>query len=322
LLTAYRKTTADLTGIGGRSDNAILSGVVQEIDIATGKLLFSWDSLDHVDPSESYLDPTTNADDVLDYFHINSIDRTSENELLISARNTCTIYSVDKTTGKINWRLGGTASDFTHGAGTRFYFQHCATWRDTSHLMVFDNGSSPAKEEQSRGLILQLEIKARKVTLTRAFTHPAKLLADSQGSIQRLGNRTYLVGWGAEPYFSEFAADGTLLLDAKLPDNVQSYRTLAGDWTGKPRDDPKMSIGSNAARGATAYLSWNGATDVARWRVRAGSKPEELSHHATASRSGFETAVAVNSTGPYFQGIALDSAGTELGRTETVHATF
>ena len=326
LISAYRDTDADLTGIGGRADGKILSGVVQEIDIKTGKLLFSWDSLDHVDPSATYQQANTNEDSVLDYFHLNSIFETDRHTLLVSARNTCAIYSVDKRTGKINWQLGGKDSDFRQGANTRFYYQHHATLSDAGELMIFDNGSSPQRQPQSQALLLRLDQKAKTVKLIKSLTHPAKLLADSQGSFQQLtdsrGSDRYLVGWGAEPYFSEFAADGTLSLDGKLPDNLQSYRVLAGDWRGRPEEDPAISVGTNAAKGVTVYASWNGATEVASWRVLAGQKESALTRQAEAPKQAFEVAIAVNSTGPYFQAVALDADGKELGRSKVIRATF
>lgn len=317
-LTAYRKTTTDLTAVGGLASGNVLSGVVQEIDIATGKLLFSWDSLDHVDPSASYLNATTNSGDTMDYFHINSIFELDPDTLLISARNTWTVYAVAKATGTVLWRLGGKDSDFKQNAATRFEWQHHATQLRPGRLMIFDNASSPAKEPQSRALVLDLDTGAKTVKLVQALTHPAKLLVDNQGSLQHLSTGDWFVGWGAEPYFSQFSADGTLVLDGKLPDNVQSYRTLAGSWVGSPSESPVISAGTNAARGATVYASWNGATEVRSWRAYAGSGGESLHAVGTVPRSGFETGIAVGGAYRRFAVEALGHDGKVLGRSPAV----
>ena len=67
-----------------------------------------------------------------------------------------------------------------------------------------------------------------RATLKRSYVHPAtRLLAANQGSMQVLANGRVLVGWGNLPYFSEFAADGTLILDGQLPVGDQSYRVLS-----------------------------------------------------------------------------------------------
>ncbi|MBO0813154.1 MAG: arylsulfotransferase family protein [Microlunatus sp.] len=321
-LTAYRKTTADLTSVGGPSNGKLLTGVVQEIDIATGKLLFSWDSQDHIALRSSYIKATTNPADTLDYFHINSIFEIDHDTLLISARNTWAVYAIAKSTGRVRWQLGGKDSDFRHGAGTRFEFQHHATQARPGQLMIFDNAAAPQEEKQSRALVLEIDTTAKTVKLLRALTHPAKLLADNQGSVQHLSGGGWFVGWGAEPYFSQFSPGGTLVLDGKLPENVQSYRTLAGSWVGVPTDTPEISAGSNAARGATVSASWNGATQVRRWKVFAGSSPSTLKQYAVVPRSGFETQMAVNSTGPYFQVAGLDADGAELGRSQVIKAAL
>ena len=52
-----------------------------------------------------------------DYLHLNSVEVDTDGNLLISARNTWTVYKVDRSTGAVLWRLGGKRSDFTIGPG-------------------------------------------------------------------------------------------------------------------------------------------------------------------------------------------------------------
>ena len=78
----------------------------------------------------------------------------SAGDVLLSSRNTWTLYDVDLHSGAIRWRLGGSHSSFKLGAGTRFYWQHDAEWQPGGLISVFDNGSDPPKEKQSRGLLL------------------------------------------------------------------------------------------------------------------------------------------------------------------------
>ena len=48
LIGIYRRHSGvDLRAVRGPASGYLVSGVVQEIDIATGKLLFEWDSWDH-----------------------------------------------------------------------------------------------------------------------------------------------------------------------------------------------------------------------------------------------------------------------------------
>jgi hypothetical protein len=316
LVTAYSTVEADLSSLGGPRAGQLLEGVVQEIEVATGRLLFEWHSLQHVPIEETYqkLDPS--AGGLFDYFHVNSVAVAPDGDLLISARNTWTVYKVSHATGEVLWRLGGRRSDFALDPGARFAWQHHVRPHGAARISIFDNGASPAVERQSRAILLSVDEQARRATLEREYTHPAELLVPNQGSFELLQSGGALVGWGAQPYVSEFDENGDLVLDGRLPADDQSYRAFARDWVGKPSEPPALAIGSNAVGGSTVYASWNGATQVARWQVLAGESPGTLSPIAQEPRSGFETAISVNSSGPYFVVVALDRSGAELGRSQ------
>lgn len=316
LITVYQTTTADLSSMGGSNNAQVLNCVAQEIDIATGKLLFEWRSLDHVPLEESYQKVASGSP--FDYFHINSIAVAPDNSLIISARNTWTVYKVSRPSGAILWRLNGKKSDFSMGQGANFYWQHDVQPQGANQLTIFDDGASPPEEAQSRGILVSLDSTAKKASLVRQYTHPARLLAANQGSVQILPDGRVFVGWGAQPYFSEFTQDGRLVLDGRFPANDQSYRAYSYNWTGQPTDTPALVIGPNGAGGSTVYASWNGATELFRWQVTAGKSPNALKPVATALHTGFETAISVNTAGPYFGVTALDRSGKVLGRSSPV----
>ena len=97
----------------------MLEGGIQELDIKTGRVLFEWHSIDHVQLVESYYHLPRDPGRIFDYFHVNSIEIDHDGNLLVSARNTHTIYKISRRTGKILWRLGGKRSDFTLGPSVR-----------------------------------------------------------------------------------------------------------------------------------------------------------------------------------------------------------
>jgi hypothetical protein len=136
--------------------------------------------------------------------------------------------------------------------------------------------------------------------------------------MQVLANGQVLVGWGNLPYFSEFSADGTLIMDGQFPVGDQSYRTFAADWTGHPTDKPAVAARVNPAGGSAVYASWNGATELDTWTVLAGQTANALEKAGSQRRSGFETMITVNSAGPYFAVTAVDASGHPLGRSATV----
>jgi hypothetical protein len=322
LVTAHREVSADLSPLGGPAKGAVLTSIVQEIDVASGKLLFEWDSIDHVKLTESK-QPLRGgtAATPYDYFHINSIALAPDGDLLISSRNTWTVYKVARRSGAIRWRLGGKQSDFKAGPGASFSWQHDAQMPALDLLTVFDNASAPPEEPTSRALLLHVDTTAMRVTLKHAYAHPAGLLADNQGSMQLLPDGRAFVGWGAQPYFSEFAANGELLLDGQYPLNDQSYRAFTFSWTGHPADKPAVAVRPNPARGSAVHVSWNGATDVETWKVLAGRSASALAAAGSQRRAGFETIISVNSEGPYFAVTAHDSTGRQLGRSTTVKRT-
>ena len=128
LISAYRTHSGvDLTALGGPASGYLFSGVFQEIDIATGDLIFEWDSYDPVHPpvalTETYqpLDPGFGTQaQPFDQFHINSIDADANGDYIVSGRHTWTIYKISRTDGSIQWRLNGKNSDFTMGEGATF----------------------------------------------------------------------------------------------------------------------------------------------------------------------------------------------------------
>ena len=119
LVTSYDPVPANLTSVGGPTSGRVYEGVVRELEIPSGRVLFEWRSLQHVSIDESY---QREMGDPYDYFHINSIGFDVDGHLLVSARNTWTIYKLHRRTGKVIWRLGGRKSDFALGAGTTFAF--------------------------------------------------------------------------------------------------------------------------------------------------------------------------------------------------------
>jgi outer membrane protein assembly factor BamB len=311
LITAYETTTADLSAQGGSRNGKLVIGHAQEIDLKTGKLLFDWDSSKFVPISESY--ELASRKGTYDYFHINSVAETDDGNLLISGRNTWALYKVDRSTGKILWRLNGKRSDFTLDPAARFYWQHHARALGSNTITLFDN--AVRKERQSRGLVLSLNTAKKHVSLEHAYVHPAGLDSTALGSVELQPDGRVFVGWGDQPYFSEFAPDGTLLLDGQLPIGIGSYRAFVRDWVGHPTGQPKILARANPAGGFVVYASWNGATEIDQWTILAGTNRTSLAPVGSQEWTGLETAIVVNSTGPYFAAVALDKNGNELGRS-------
>jgi hypothetical protein len=289
MITAHG--TALVTANEQRGRN--VGGVVQELELPSGRLLWEWRSLDHVAVDETMIKGKPGPH--FDYFHVNSIDVDADGNLIVSARNTWAAYKVERHSGRVLWRLGGKRSDFAFGAGARFEWQHDVRHHAGGIVTVFDNAAAPAKEPQSRALVLKLDESRKRVTLVRAYVHrPERVLSHFMGNAQLLANGNVVVGWGGSPFVTEFARDGTIVFDSSLPKGGQSYRAFRFPWVGRPADRPAL-----VERGGMLYASWNGATEVASWRVDGETTP----------RTGFETVLRAT------RGVvaALDKKGKVLG---------
>jgi hypothetical protein len=255
-----------------------------------------------------------------DAYHLNSVQALPNGDLLVSMRNTWSVYLIDPTTSKVLWTLGGKDSTFNLAAGGSFAWQHDAQLVNPTQggqgqdveLTLFNDNNPGRGENPSAGMLLALDTNTKHAKLLTADRHYPPLSANSMGSMQLLPNGGALVGWGSQPYFSEYSPSGKELLDARWPGGDVSYRTLFTDtWVGKPDYPP-----SGAARGSTVYASWNGATQVAKWEVLAGSSASSLKVVATGARTGFETAINLGRSHGTYEVRALSKGGAVLGTSK------
>ena len=241
LIVADTITTANLTATGGPADQAVIDGIVQEIDISTGKVLFQWNSADHVPYSDSENPRPASAAMPWDWFHINAVHLDTDGDLLINSRYTWTTYKVSLHTGKIIWEPGGKQSTFKlkaasgqvlDSAGEIFAYQHDPEAIGNDEYTLFDNESDGIRVvlPYSRVVIVKLDLAAKVATLVKSVEQPEGLVAAAEGNAQTTRNGDLFVGWGALPYISEFSPSGRLLFNARLSDGGTSYRAYRLPW--------------------------------------------------------------------------------------------
>jgi Arylsulfotransferase (ASST) len=318
-ITAFNPIRCDLTPVKGTRDGAIVDTAIQEIDMRTGLVRWEWHSLDHVAASESEVEAPTNTAP-WDWFHINSIDVQPGGNLFISARSTWAGYQLQAGTGRILWRLGGLQSSFKMGPGTETAWQHDGRILANGEVTLFDDGSNPPIHSQSRAVRIALDSKTHRARLTAAYTHPdPPLLASSQGNMQTLPDGDAVVGYGGLPAISEYAPNGSLLLDAHLPYDMTFYRAFRFPWNARPASPPTVLADLNDTGEETiVHTSWNGATEVASWRVLAGVNPVSLSVRATIAAGGFESSTILPKKYAYVAVQALDADGHAIGTSPAI----
>lgn len=330
LLLSTKSVPMDLTPYGGPQDGYVQDFAIQEIDLHNNELVFFWSALDHIPLTDSYQSTSSVglSGNIWDAYHLNSIGLTdSVDDILVSGRNTWTIYKINKPTGNIIWRLGGKQSNFTIQSGAEFSWQHDARFLPNNLISMFDDNSdgSSTPGPASHGLILQLDLNTMDAALYRSYFHDPNITVASQGNVQQLDNGNKFVGWGQSQYYSEFNEAGNtegnpalnLLYDAQMPGSNYTYRAYRNDWVGRPFYSPSIGLTSVSGQ-VTVYASWNGSTETSQWQVLAGSKPKKLVPVATVQKSGFETSIPVSQKGPYFQVRALDATGHVIGKSKII----
>lgn len=327
LLLSTKVVPMDLTPYGGPQNGFVQDFAIQEIDLKSNQLLFFWNALAHIPLTDSFepASSATQSSNIWDAYHLNSIGLTdNSSDILVSSRNAWTIYRINKPTGNIIWRLGGKNSSFTFGPGAQFSWQHDARFLPTNIISMFDDnccestvtpGTPPA-----HGLILQLDLVTMTATVLRTYFHDPNLQIQSQGNVQALDNGNRFIGWGQSQAYAEYLEAGNTVNDpalntvysATMPGNNYSYRAFRNKWVGIPFYSPSIAVRSHICQ-TTVYASWNGSTETVAWQLFAGSSPQNLTLVAQVNKTGFETAITVPISGPYFQVKALDAFGHIIG---------
>ncbi|HEX2703517.1 MAG TPA: MFS transporter [Solirubrobacteraceae bacterium] len=321
-VTANKNIPRNLSKEGGAYNGALIDSAVQEYNLKTGKLLYTWDALKHIPPSESYATLPTNGFP-WDAYHVNSLQLIGNDTFLVSMRDTWAAYLVNIKTGNIEWTLGGRQSSFKFASQAAFQWQHDVVLQPSSEVTMFDDhccqltggGTYVPATGPSRGLVLKLNQQTHTATLVSQYGQARNENADYMGDVQPLSNGNVFVGWGSRPFLSEYSKSGKVLLDGYFPGSDLSYRAEVESWVGLPLTRP-----SGAARRAngktTVYASWNGATQVASWRVLAGPSASRLTVAANTRDSGFQTAIALRSSSGTFELEALSASGRVLGTSK------
>lgn len=253
---------------------------------------------------DSWADWTGQDWDPWDWFHINSVEKDDKGNYLIAARYTNAISYINGTNGRPIWHLGGRNStfvDLSEGNATKFVDPHMARWDGPGAVTVFDNIDhwTLGKEKKlSRGSRIQINEQRGSARVLAGFTHPENVFAAAEGSMQRLENNNYFLGYGSTNVWAEFLPNGTLICNAhyapqamdhtKEQTVVETYRIHKYSWVGQPSELLRVKF-----VGHILYWSWNGATQVRTWQIdawhRNGHGKFDWAHVGSYERRAFES---------------------------------
>jgi EmrB/QacA subfamily drug resistance transporter len=315
-VTSNKNVPANLSRYGGVSNGVFVDSAVQKYDLRTGRLLYTWRASDHIPLSDSRTQPPPNGFP-WDAYHVNSIGLAPGGRVVTSMRNTWAGYLIDPGSGRIVWQLGGRHSTFDLPSEAKFEWQHDIELESNSTVSLFDNhcceitgaGEYLPSKVPSRALVLRLDPARRSATKVAEYTHGTTFKSQYMGNVQDLPNGDLFVGWGQVPYLSAYTKDGNPLFDGAFPEPDISYRAYVQRWVGRPLDSPRGAARVEGGR-TTVYASWNGATEVASWRVLA---PAAVAVH---KKTGFETAIRVDRSLGLVRVQPLDASGRVIGTSK------
>lgn len=238
LLDAYRpRRHVDLRADGGPRDATVYDAEIQEI-APDGKRVWRWSSRGRIDPSEarrwwSHLGgrPRRNppSEPGYDVVHLNSISPDGDG-LVISARHTDALYRIDRATGRVDWKLGGTRTpqsltilgDPKYGSRT-FGGQHDVRVLPDGSVTVFDNGTYRGRPP--RAVRYVIDTRARTARLVEELTDPQAPESQWGGSTRKLPGGNWVTGWGGLPLMTETTPSGKRVFRLTLRDG-SLYRAL------------------------------------------------------------------------------------------------
>lgn len=227
LLDTYVPETADLRRFGGPKRAAIASAEVQEVDPA-GRVVWRWSSRGKVGLRETgrwwrnvLSNPRRRLQrEIFDPVHINSIEPRGDGEVVISTRHTDAVYGIDRATGEINWKLGGTRTGkslrVTGDPATKLLGgQHDARIDRRGRLTVFDN--SKDRPRRPRVVFYRLELGQRRAVYRGQLNDPQVQRSHCCGSAREMADGGWLVSWGDNPLVTGFDREGRIAFRLHLP---------------------------------------------------------------------------------------------------------
>jgi hypothetical protein len=229
----------DLSAYGGGKNATVVDAEVQEVT-PRGKRVWRWNSKDHIalDESKPFMKsiisgPVKTADGrpAHDLVHINSVEPDGDS-VLISMRQTDSVYKVSRKTGAIEWKLGGTQTPQSLAVtnvpdpSVVMTGQHDARLLPDGTLTVHDNRTLSG--ERPRAIRFRIDEAARSATLIEAITDPAATYSNCCGSARRLAGGDWVMSWGASGLVTELTPTGRRLYGLRLGGHsgADSYRAI------------------------------------------------------------------------------------------------
>lgn len=323
LYLIYDPRVVDMSQVvpGGHPNATVYGLVVQEVD-PNNRVVFEWSSWDHIAFTDSNFDLTAQE---VDLIHANAVEVDFDGNLLVSSRHLDEVTKIDRQTGAVIWRWGGKRNQFTFvNDDRRFSHLHDIRRLPNGHYTIYDNGNN-LTPEYSRALEYVLDQENKTATLVWEYHNTPDTFGWGMGNVQRLPNGNTVIGWGTTtPTLTEVTPDGRKAFELTMDQEHQSYRAFRFPWVGRPTWPPLLVAQAEGGR-LKLYYSWNGATEVASYRIYGGKRADAVrTLLGTQVKTGFETSTDIASLPGgfcFFRVLPIDRAGHEMTPSNVVAVT-
>lgn len=320
LMMAYLDVPRDMTAYGGRADAVVIDFIIQELN-PQKQVVFEWRALDHLPFSDSYLPLTGQR---VDFVHGNSVELDTDGNLFISLRSTNQILKINRSTGAVMWIFGGKRNQFDLGGDEGFTDQHDFRRLPNGNVSLWDNGDRRTPQH-ARAVEYKLDEVAKKATKVWEYRETPDFRSWHSGNFQRYAVGGGMMSWGGNDRITEVNAAKQKQFDAVFPSGSGSYRAYRFPWKATPATPPDLALVGQSDASVNLAMSWNGATEVAQYRILGARTPALLQTQTTplftAAKNNFETLANVTGLATdmcYFKAQALDKTGAVLGTSNTV----
>lgn len=209
ILATHEAEHVDLTAVGGGPDEAVLHADIEEVT-PHGALVWEWSTEGHVGLSETgrwWPFALAVGGDIV---HPNAIEPVGNDAVLLSLRHTDAVYKIDKATGDIVWKLGGTwtPESLTVANDPQGAYplggQHDVRLQVDGTITVHDNNTN--FQPRPRAVRYAIDEASESATLVEQVTDPDVTDSRCCGSARRSSDGSWLMSWGGNSLVTEFDA--------------------------------------------------------------------------------------------------------------------
>jgi hypothetical protein len=292
---------------GGNPRATVLGNHVLELDAAKN-VIFEWRCWDHFKFTDGIDADLTLAS--FDYVHMNAVEVDTDGNILISSRNMSEITKIERSTGRIMWRMGGKNNQFTftkdpntfiyQNKSLSFSYQHDIRTAPGGTYTIFDNGNLRSNKF-SRAVEYRIDTVSMTAEMVWQYRHTPDYYSAWMGSVQRLGNGSTLINWAdaSAPKATEVKQDGSIAFEMDFLAPSTSYRINRAVWKGKV-NAPVLAVEPHQDRIRLLFNSF-GDTDVVRYNVFAGLSAHPTTRIAVTEKSSLELTALENGRRYYFR---------------------